>query len=86
MESSGAPVPLNIGEGVVGKETEVTERETVKSANWEKKKEDTNVRCPLPEIIAQHWIKGPIFRSISHLNLFVVSAVGAMLAFGIHSK
>lgn len=38
MESSGAPVPLNIGEGVVGKETEVTERETAKSVNWEKKK------------------------------------------------
>lgn len=47
MKSSGAPVPLNIGEGVVGKETEVTEREAVKSVNWKKKrKDDTNVQCP----------------------------------------
>lgn len=53
MESSGALLPLNIGEGVVGKETEVTERETVKSVNW-KKKRKTNVQCPLPEIIARH--------------------------------
>lgn len=45
MESSGAPVPLNIGEGVVGKETEVTERETIKSVNWRKKRRHRRVHC-----------------------------------------
>lgn len=67
MESSGAPVPLNIGEGVVGKETEVTEREPVKSVNWKKK--DTNVQRPLPEINTQHRIKGPICRNISRVEM-----------------